>query len=220
MAGRLIAIGDIHGCLKAFDTILNAIAPTQEDILVPLGDYIDRGPDSKGVIQRLIELESVCHLHPILGNHEEMLLRVLYQRAKPSSWLQFGGDATLDSYGFSGDLAVINRPHRDFLKRCLDYFETDTHFFTHGNYDAYSPLTEQTPRYLRWIKLSESIPDPHCSGKPAIVGHTPNKEGRIFDLGYLKCIDTYCYGGKWLTALEANTGQIWQADNEGRLQKS
>ena len=74
---RTIAIGDIHGCLAAFDALLAAIEPTQQDILVPVGDYIDRGPDSKGVIDRLIELKEKTVLFPLMGNHEEMMLGVL-----------------------------------------------------------------------------------------------------------------------------------------------
>lgn len=220
MTGRLIAIGDIHGCLTAFDAILQAIEVTSEDTLVTLGDYIDRGPASKGVIDRLIELESRCQLRPLLGNHEEMLLRVLYHGEHPRGWMKFGGEETLESYGFSGDLAVITQQHRDFFNRCLDYYETERHFFTHGNYDAYSPLSEQSVRDLRWKKLSDEIPDPHLSGKTAVVGHTPNKQGEVFDLGYLKCIDTYCYGGMWLTALDVESGMIWQADNLGRLKSA
>ncbi|MFM7929512.1 MAG: metallophosphoesterase family protein [Pirellula sp.] len=80
---RTIAIGDIHGCLRAFDALLAAIDLQKTDILVPVGDYIDRGPDSKGVIDRLIELREQTQLFPLMGNHEEMMLSVLDRRREP-----------------------------------------------------------------------------------------------------------------------------------------
>ncbi|HJT79180.1 MAG TPA: hypothetical protein VJ739_18430 [Gemmataceae bacterium] len=58
---------------------------------------------------------------------------------------------------------------------------------------------------------------PHCSGKVAVVGHTPQRGGEILDLGFLACIDTNCHRGGWLTALEVHTGQVWQADGRGRV---
>ena len=60
MPSRIITIGDIHGCLTALDTLLDTIAPAEDDLLIPLGDYVDRGPNSKGVIDRMLELETVC----------------------------------------------------------------------------------------------------------------------------------------------------------------
>jgi serine/threonine protein phosphatase 1 len=87
---RTIAIGDIHGCLGALDALLAAIGPTQEDIVVTVGDYIDRGPDSKGVIERLMELQSQTQLFPLMGNHEEMMLSVLDRRREPFGWLNHG----------------------------------------------------------------------------------------------------------------------------------
>ena len=76
MNPRTIAIGDIHGCSAALDALLEAIRPRPEDCIVTLGDYINRGPDSRGVIERLIELKDRCRLVPLLGNHDQMLLDV------------------------------------------------------------------------------------------------------------------------------------------------
>ena len=112
---RTIAIGDIHGCLRAFDALLAAIDLQKTDILVPVGDYIDRGPDSKGVIDRLIELREQTQLFPLMGNHEEMMLSVLDRRREPFGWLNHGGHNTMESYGFAGDLSVIPASHREFL---------------------------------------------------------------------------------------------------------
>jgi serine/threonine protein phosphatase 1 len=74
MPGRTIAIGDIHGCAAALRAVIAAIKPTAEDTLVTLGDYVDRGPDSRGVIDEMLLLEKRCHVLPLLGNHEVMML--------------------------------------------------------------------------------------------------------------------------------------------------
>src|ERR671921_455665 len=73
MPGRTIAVGDIHGCSSALD----AIRPRNDDVVVTLGDYINRGPDSRGVIDRLIDLGRRCRLVPLLGNHDQMLFEAL-----------------------------------------------------------------------------------------------------------------------------------------------
>lgn len=103
---RTIAFGDIHGWSIALGQLLNAIRPTADDTIVTLGDYIDRGFDSRGVIDLLIELQQRCQLIPILGNHEEMMLAAREDRAKLVEWNEFGGIATLDSYGKRGLEAV------------------------------------------------------------------------------------------------------------------
>ena len=74
MPNRLIAIGDIHGHAAALAALIRLVKLEPEDTLVTLGDYLDRGPDSKGVLNQLIELESRCKLVPLKGNHEEMML--------------------------------------------------------------------------------------------------------------------------------------------------
>jgi serine/threonine protein phosphatase 1 len=71
---RTLAIGDIHGCLRAFDLLLELVQPEPKDLLVTLGDYVDRGPDSKGVLDRLIDLKTRCRHIPLIGNHDLMML--------------------------------------------------------------------------------------------------------------------------------------------------
>jgi serine/threonine protein phosphatase 1 len=217
MSDRLIAIGDIHGCLAALESVLQAIAPDSTDTLVILGDCVDRGPDSKGVIDRLIECSQTCNLIAIRGNHEEMMLNVVREGQPPYRWLQYGGVDTLDSYGFTGDLGVVPESHLEFFDSMVDYHEAQDHLFIHANYDPRLPMNQQTIQMLRWVKLTESTPTAHISGKRAIVGHTHDYHGEIFDVGHLICIDTFCYGGGWLTALDVQSGQIWQADIDGNL---
>jgi len=217
MSGRLIAIGDIHGCAAALDTLLAAIAPQADDTIVALGDYVDRGPDSKGVIDRLIALGSRCKLIALHGNHEEMMLDVVRDGQPPFRWLQYGGVETLDSYRFAGDMSVVSQAHRDFFASMRDFYETNDYFFVHANYDPDLSLAEQPRQLLRWMKLTDMTPPPHRSGKRAIVGHTHDRNGEIFDIGHLVCIDTFCYGGGWLTALDVDSGQLWQSNLAGEL---
>jgi serine/threonine protein phosphatase 1 len=216
---RTIAIGDIHGCLAALNTLIDAIEPQHDDTLVTVGDYVDRGPDSKGVLDRMLELEKICNLVPLLGNHEEMMLAVIERRMEPFGWLNHGGVQTMESYGFTGDLDCVPKSHRELISRMPSFFENETHFVVHANYDPTLPLTEQPNELLRWIKITEVLPGPHMSGKKAIVGHTHDRKGEIFEVSHLICIDTFCYGGKWLTALELTSGQIWQSNPDGVLRE-
>ena len=107
--------------------------------------------------------------------------------------------------------------HLAFLRNCRSFYETESHIFVHANYLPHLPLEQQPKRYLRWEFLDAQLVHPHYSGKIAIVGHTTQRSGEILDLGFIKCIDTYCYGGGWLTALELNSGRVWQANKQGQL---
>ncbi len=218
MTNRTIAIGDIHGCARALDTLLRAIQPTPADTLVPLGDYVDRGPESSAVLEIFTTLLSSCHLVPLIGNHELMMMQALESKSSYDLWMQCGGNTTLASYG--NRLSNFPQHHRLFLNHCVKYYETDTHFFIHANYDPNLELAEQPEQIAFWQHILEDVPDPHISGKTAIVGHTPQPDGNIRDLGHIKIIDTFCYGNQWLTALDVNSGFVWKANNRGELETS
>jgi serine/threonine protein phosphatase 1 len=217
----VIAIGDIHGCAAALRTLMDVIQPRDSDTLVILGDCVDRGPQSANVIGQLLALREKCHLIPILGNHEEMMLNFLDGRPQPDDWLLCGGAATVESYrDANGKLMPAPQEHVDFIRNWGDCFETDTHFFAHASYEPDRPLSQQHWQTMRWHSLKFGIPRPHESGKIAIVGHTSQKSGEILDVGHLVCIDTFCWGGGWLTAFDPETGQTWQSDRDGRLRNS
>ena len=99
---RILAIGDIHGCLTALDTLLGFVQPTPDDQLIFLGDYIDRGPDSKGVLDRLIELKQTRQIVCLRGNHEVMMLAGREGRDDFRFWMSFGGMEALGSYAEPG----------------------------------------------------------------------------------------------------------------------
>ncbi len=195
--GRTIAIGDIHGCAVALRTLIEEIGPTPSDILVTLGDYIDRGPDSRGVLDLLIELKHHCRLVPLLGNHEQMLFSARASQTMCRQWLRFGGDATLRSFGPLGLKALTPEHCLTFLEELLTCTsKTATHLFVHANYDARKPIEQQDEDTALSLSLHESLPGPHVSGKTVIVGHTAQESGEILDLGYLKCLDTELLRGR------------------------
>lgn len=213
---RTIAIGDIHGCAVALERLLEEINPRPNDVIVGLGDYVDRGPETAKVIDLLIDLVSKCRFVPLIGNHEIMMFRALQgSKREFDFWFQHGGSATLANYG--GNLKRVPQHHLAFLSHCLRFYESDSHFFVHAGYEEDLPLSEQPDEVLFWRHVTEFPPQVHVSGKTAVVGHTPQFDGEILDLGHLKVLDTFCYGGQWLTALDVNSGNIWQANNQREL---
>ncbi len=208
--GRLIAIGDIHGCLNQFKMILEAIKPQIDDTLIFLGDLVNRGPNSKGVIEEIFELSKKCTIHCIMGNHEEMIVAAFQGgKSEHDFWCKFGGIQTLASYEVS--LAKdIPRDHLRFICYCHDFLETDDYIFVHAGCDPDELLSKNTGDTLRWDKLNENV-TPHISGKTVVCGHTMQKQ--VLDLGHLICIDTGCgiWAGGRLTAIDLKSGKIWQA---------
>lgn len=215
---RTIAVGDVHGCSLALATLLERVGPRPDDCFVFLGDYVDRGPNSRDVIDQIMELALRCRVVPLLGNHELLFLHALESGESNPFWLkQCGGSETLISYG--GDLALVPPAHRQFLRACQRYHETEREIFVHANCDFEKELAEQSDHVLFWQHLTDCIPPPHRSGKTLVTGHTPQRSGDILNLGHLICIDTGCFAGGWLTALDVESGQYWQANRFGELRQ-
>lgn len=214
---RLLAIGDIHGCATALDTLLDVVRVRHEDTLVTLGDYVNRGPNSKGVLDRLCALQSQTHLIPLRGNHELAMLDAFGSRDNFEFWLQMGGDATLRSYGIT-TLDGIPQPHLLFLRSLRSWHETENHFFVHANVWPEDDLEDQDYYILHWAKLTSPQPR-HKSGKTMICGHTPQRSGLPKNWGFAVCIDTAAARGGWLTCLDVRRGHYWQADDDGRTRE-
>ena len=217
---RVLAIGDIHGCLGALDDLLAWLKPTRDDLVVTLGDSVDRGPDTKGVLDRLIELKQKLNLVCLRGNHEQMMVEAYRGgRSEKKMWLGVGGVQTLGSYGVfpgrSGTLDDIPAAHWDFLEDGLvDYHETERFIFVHATLYPDIPLDEQPGNALFWEFLPEAMR--HESGKLVVCGHTNQKSGVPKVIPGAVCIDTNAYGGGWLTCLDVTSGRYWQADMLGR----
>jgi serine/threonine protein phosphatase 1 len=217
--GRIIAVGDVHGCAHALDALLDVIGPEFDDTLVFLGDLVDQGPETREVLERVIELKSRCRVVLIEGNHEEMMFAARESEGALRYWERCGGALTIDSYHFGGTMKDIPAAHWALLKGCLPYYETDEFIFTHANYLPDEPMALQPGHELRWTVLEPAKQQPHLSGKPVIVGHTEQRDGNILDLGFLACIDTGCWRYGWLTAIDVETREIWQASKWGVLRE-
>jgi serine/threonine protein phosphatase 1 len=217
---RILVIGDIHGCLKALDALLALVAPQPDDQIITLGDYVDRGPDSCGVLDRLIELDARVGLVALRGNHDFMMLQAR-DGLDVRLWLACGGRQTLASYGVAAgswdDLAdVVPQAHWLFLEQRLsDWYETATHIFVHAGVYPDLALDEQPTYMLHWEKLEGPVA--HCSGKVMVCGHTKQRSGVPLDLETTVCIDTGAYEEDgWLTCLDVLSGRYWQANQRGR----
>jgi serine/threonine protein phosphatase 1 len=225
---RTLVVGDIHGHLTALEAILQAVQLARTDTLIALGDYIDRGPDSRGVLDRMIALQSECQLIPLLGNHEEMMLASRIRgRHGNAEWLANGGDKTLESYGgplhsatgFLATLDDVPPEHWLFLNNaCRQYHETETHLFVHACALSNLAMDQQPKHVLRWERFDD--PPRHISGKMLVCGHTPQRSGNPRYIGHAVCLDTGIHAGRVLTCWEIETGQIWQANEKGKMRES
>jgi serine/threonine protein phosphatase 1 len=198
-------------------TLAEATRITPDDLIVTLGDYVDRGPNSYAVLNWVIAKSKTNTLVALRGNHELMMLRARTDPSQIKEWLANGGDATLASYSpldDAGNIRDVPDEHWDFLENgCRDWYETETHFFVHANAYADVPLDEQPEFMLFWEQFND--PPPHQSGKIMVCGHTSQKSGRPKSLGHAICIDTWAYGKGWLTCLDVATGHYWQANERG-----
>jgi serine/threonine protein phosphatase 1 len=215
---RYLAIGDIHGCHNALVSLIDFVAPTSTDTIVTLGDYVDRGPDSSGVLDFVIELGRTHKLIPLRGNHEIMMLDSREKKSWYQAWLGYGGAETLKSYAAAddepGSFADIPASHIDFLEyKLVPWYECATHFFVHANADADRELAAQSDASLYWRKYRD--PQPHYSGKIMVCGHTAQRSGVPVSNGNAICIDTWAHGGGWLSCLDVGSGTIWQANEAG-----
>nr|WP_124976418.1 metallophosphoesterase family protein [Aphanothece sacrum] len=217
---RILAIGDIHGCSIALDLLLEKVELKSNDRIVTLGDYVDKGPDSKGVLDRLIYLRETTHqLIPLKGNHEVKMIEARDSRSDRELWLNIGGEETLNSYAKTSkknSLGNIPENHWKFMENhCLDWWETDKYIFVHANIDPNLPLDKQSKYELFWQKFCHR--ETHYSGKTMICGHTSQKDGNPINLGHRICIDTWACGKGWLSCLDVNSGQLWQTNQKGQI---
>ena len=172
-------VGDIHGCRRALGQLLGRINPDPvADTLVFLGDYIDRGPDSCGVIGDLIALgRKFTRLVFLKGNHEAALLDYLAGRP-PAFFLAIGGAQTLASYDLApqdpcppgGGLPV---EHLQFFVNLLPYWEDEAHIYVHAGLEPGVHLTQQSPQWLYWADGAAFAGLSHDFGKRVVFGHYP-----------------------------------------------
>ncbi len=216
---RVYAIGDIHGCLDELRALLELIRNDAVDFagevhLVFVGDFIDRGPDSAGVIDLLASRELPGQHHRFLmGNHEEAMLQVLDGDSESmAGWLRYGGVQTVESYGITrADVyrlglelparlnQLVPQSHVAFLRGLEDQVRIGDYLFVHAGIRPGTPLHEQERFDLRWIRdefLSDQDSD---HGVMVVHGHTISAEPEVRTdrIG----IDTGCFSSGKLTAL-------------------
>jgi serine/threonine protein phosphatase 1 len=196
--------------------LLLQVKPSSDDHLVFVGDYIDRGPASRQVIDSLLELKQTCSPVFLRGNHEVMILDARADPLKASLWQSYGGFEALISYGaeYRNDwVLAIPGAHWRFFEETIKFFETETHIFVHACLDPELDMPDQPDWLLFWEFFGRL--QPHKSGRKIICGHSPQRSGFINDTGFAACIDTGPAKGGWLTCLEVASGEYWQANEKG-----
>lgn len=215
---RIYAVGDVHGCARELDSLLNAIssdcAATDKDTqLIFLGDLVDRGPASADVMNRLCvgDLPAARHAF-LMGNHEEVMLAVYDGDVdRLDGWLRYGGIQTLESYGISReevfclglDLPAvmaerIPAEHIEFMRGFADCLQIGDYLFVHAGIRPGVAVEEQSASDLRWMR-GEFLDDARDHGLIVVHGHTISSEPDVHHnrIG----VDTGCYKSGTLTAL-------------------
>jgi serine/threonine protein phosphatase 1 len=211
-------VGDIHGCVEELASLLEALPFEPLDRLIFLGDYVDRGPDSKGVVSYLIEWQRKEEQEVIFlkGNHEDMFLSYLGLAGKYGEMFLFnGGGATLASYGISPRkaspeeaLSRMPRSHLDFLRALKTYYLTEPFLCVHAGIHPSKPLDQQSEEELLWIR-DEFILNRHSLPYTVLFGHTPQQEV-LFHLPYKIGLDTGLVYGNVLSCLEVREKVLYQ----------
>jgi serine/threonine protein phosphatase 1 len=196
------AVGDIHGCFDKLDALLSACSEYARDEparYVFLGDYIDRGPNSKAVVERLITLQrgSTGSVICLKGNHENMLAHAEFEPLEMLNWLANGGDKTLASYAIDYPQHIPTL-HREWLKSLPLFFDDGLRFFVHAGVDPFAAFDDQREDVLLWVR--DEFPDNIDTGRLIVHGHTPLWFGRPELRPYRLNIDTGAFAGGPLTA--------------------
>ena len=214
---NIFAIGDIHGCLNQLISIHDQIFnyknyKKEEDLLIYIGDYIDRGPKSKQVIDEILQLKNKeIKAVFLMGNHEEMMIDFLFNKINNlENWLINGADQTFKSYdievvefikdGFEDHIidklrkALIEKlgnEHLDFFNNLQLTFSVAQYLFVHAGIDPKKNLTDQSKQDYLWARLDDFFHKDFKAEKIIVHGHTPEKN--VVNFPYRINIDTGCY---------------------------
>ena len=184
---RILVISDIHGELEKLEQLLKKVNYSPENAqLILLGDYVDRGPNAKGVLEKVMRLKE-AGARVLKGNHEDLMIKALTTDVERSwnHWVkQCGGDATLYSYGFSkSDIVASEEPfqkplltsellwkHVEFIQELENYIETPDYVFVHAGVHPSMPISETDPHLLMWIR--GEFHKGYSGDKIIVFGHT------------------------------------------------
>jgi serine/threonine protein phosphatase 1 len=224
----LYAVGDIHGELEKLERLLVELPLQAEDRLVFLGDYVDRGPDPFGVVERLVALASERECVFLMGNHESMFLDFLGWRGRAyfggDAFLMNGGDRTLASYGYfdaeNPDPGAFSLPeaHARFFRGLVLSYTEGGYVFVHAGLDRKTlqqsdvryALSRSSPEEMLWSRVTGDLP--HQLGATVVYGHTPSPDLSVqWNVPFSIGIDTGAVYGGPLTALRLPDETVFQA---------
>ena len=214
---NIFAIGDIHGCLNQLISIHDQIFnyknyKKEEDLLIYIGDYIDRGPKSKQVIDQILQLKNKeIKAVFLMGNHEEMMIDFLFNKINNlENWLINGADQTFKSYdievvefikdGFEDHIIdklrkvlieKLGNEHLDFFNNLQLTFSVAQYLFVHAGIDPIKNLTDQSKQDYLWARSDDFFHKDFKAEKIIVHGHTPEKN--VVNFPYRINIDTGCY---------------------------
>lgn len=181
MSTKLIAIGDIHGCCSTIKALIEKLEPYKDHKLIFIGDYIDRGPCSKDVVDYMIELRDQSDWDCVFlrGNHEQMLLDAV-ESNQVRGWMINGGETTLRSYGITDNFKDLPDDHLEFYRSTKFYYETSDYFFVHAGAPSHQPLKksiEDPEAYHDFLWSRDHIDYfENPWEKTVIFGHTPRPQ--------------------------------------------
>ena len=225
---NIFSIGDIHGCLKQLaslhDKIFNQFSFNKKnDLLVYLGDYIDRGPNSKDVINHILKLqkEKINSLF-LMGNHEQIMVDFVFNKINNLRyWLNLGADQTFKSYkieiaefikdGFEDDkidrlrnvlLNELSNEHIHFLKNLRLSYSIGKYLFVHAGINPEKALKDQDKMDFLWSRSDQFFDKKFKFEKIVVHGHTPEKE--VVNFPYRINIDTGCFFSRKLSCVCLN----------------
>ena len=174
---KRFAISDIHGCLKTFKALLKQIGFSKEDELYLLGDFVDRGPDSKGVIDHVWKLQQEGHaVFCLKGNHEQMFLDAVHNINARGHWLKYGGWQTLESFQVQ-QITDIPKEYISWFKDLPHYLRTDGYFLVHAglNFRIKNPMEDEVA--MLWERnWYHQINHQWLDNRLIVHGHTPTKK--------------------------------------------
>lgn len=173
---KYIAIGDIHGCAATLEALLDQLDSYHDRLFVFIGDYIDRGPASKEVVDLLIDFQKEANCIFLRGNHEQMMLDALSGGDK-NLWLMNGGRTTINSYRHGDERFELSEAHRQFYESTKLYFDTEEYFFVHAGPSPTQTIEESLAddkaiENFLWERSHLNIYDLPWE-KKVVFGHTP-----------------------------------------------
>lgn len=245
---RLLAVGDVHGCFDMFLDLWQKVQfDPEQDIVVFLGDYTDRGPKSDQMIAWVLAHQQTKHMYFLRGNHEVML----YNAYRPSKalkeacetndslrilWLVNGGGQTMSSLSKSGQLLQLLPKWLDAIEQMSTFANVKVgeqlYFFAHAGIDPDKPMNKQTGEDLYWSRKVATNPERYQGDAVLVFGHTPVQalDNRLIEQpvpqfaqkGHVILMDTGSYipGGR-ISCADVLTGKVWQSyANPGKEKKS